>query len=161
MKSKAIVFAFLSCVTLAGVLCSTNAKASPSQDKLEAAGLKSIVEGLGYETKALNAEVGKEKYEFSVKVPDFNVPISAEISSSTNYIWLTVFLGVSKPTLSFEDLLRKNSEIQPSQFYITAKGNLMLAIAIDNRQVNAAVLRRNVDKIAEDVSGTSKLWSGK
>lgn len=159
MKGATLTLTSLSCLTLLASLGHNNAIAAPSQDKLKPAELKSMVEGLGYETKVLNSEAGKEKYEFTIKLTDFNVPMGAEISPSGNYVWLTVFLGAMKPAHPFEELLRANGDIQPSFFYITKSGNLMMAVAIDNRQVTAAVLKRNVDKISADVSKTSKTWT--
>lgn len=161
MKGATLTLTSLSCLTLIASLGHNHAIAAPAQDKVTAAELKTLIEGLGYETKVLNSEEGKEKYEFTIKTADFNVPLGAEISPSKNYIWLTVFLGVSKPTHSFEELLKANGDIQPSFFYITKKGNLMMAVAIDNRQVTSAILKRNVDKISADVSSTSKTWTVK
>lgn len=148
------------CALGAALLTSNSAVAGGNQDKLNGASLKTMIEGLGYETKALNEEAGKEKYEFKINKAGFDIPIAAEVSPSTNYVWLTVFLGAVKPTHKFEELLKQNTKIQPSQFYITSKGSLMVGIALDNRQINPAVLRRNIDKVSEDVSGSSTLWSG-
>jgi len=139
---------------------SQSARASATDDKIDAAQLKSMIEGLGYETKALNAEVGKEKYTFTVKLSDYDVPIAAELSASTTYVWLTVFLGASKPTAKFEDMLKRNYQIQPCQFYITTKGSLMMGVAIDNRQITPAVLKRNVDMLAENTTKSHEIWAG-
>lgn len=125
---------------------------------LDAAGLKAAIEGLGYETKVLNQEPGSEKYEFKIVTADLNVPMAAEISPSKNYIWLTVRLGDNRPDLKWEELLKTQAKVQPCQFYITTKGNLMFGVALDNRAVNAAVLKRNVDMISKNVGETKALW---
>lgn len=159
MKRLSLFAALLALTAAFGALVSVPAKAGQSEDKLDAAKLKTMIEGLGYETKFLNKEVGKEKYEFKIVKTKLDVPMAAELSPSTNYVWFTVFLGASKPNHKFEDMLKKNSEIQPSQFYITSKGNLMMAIAMDNRGVSPAVMKRNLDKLSDDVEATQDLWS--
>lgn len=141
-----------------GTLTSQTATAGTSQDKLDAASLKTMVEGLGYETKPLSEEAGKEKYEVKVTKGGFNIPVGAEISPSTNYIWLTVSLGDFKPGHKSEELLKQNAKIQPSFFYITSKNILMMAMPLDNRLVNATILKRNLEKITQDVSDSSSLW---
>ncbi|HQU18195.1 MAG TPA: hypothetical protein PLA92_04005, partial [Fimbriimonadaceae bacterium] len=56
-------------------------------------------------------------------------------------------------------MLRANFEVQPSQFYITKSDKLMMGIALDNRNIHPAILRRNVDKVAKDVASTQALWT--
>lgn len=146
-------------IAVAGIGVMTSPKAvAGQQDKLDAASLKTMIEGLGFETKMLNQEAGKEKYELKVTKGGFDIPLGAEISPSTNYIWLTVSLGEVKPTHKFDELLRQNGKIQPSFFYITTKNFLMMAIAMDNRNVNPALLKRNIEKVTEDVSNNASLW---
>jgi hypothetical protein len=126
----------------------------------DAAAAKRAVEDIGYETKELNKEPGKEKYEFKITRDGFDIPMGIEISPSKNYIWLTVFLGPAPKSDSTKnaDLLRKNSEVQPCQFYVTSKGNLMLAYPLDNRGMSNPVLRAKVDKLAADVVKTKDVW---
>ena len=45
--------------------------------QIDAAKLKEMITNLGYETKTLNEEVGKEKYEFTVNNDAFDIPIAA------------------------------------------------------------------------------------
>jgi hypothetical protein len=125
---------------------------------LDAAGLKTAIEGLGYEVSILEKEAGKEKYEFKIVTADLNVPMAAEISPSKNYIWLTVRLGDNRSDLKWEELLKNQAKVQPCQFYITTTNRLMFGVAIDNRAVNAAVLKRNVDMISKNVGETKALW---
>ncbi|MBX3110739.1 MAG: hypothetical protein KF857_01915 [Fimbriimonadaceae bacterium] len=125
---------------------------------LDIAGLKTMVQGLGYETKDINKEPGKEKFEFVTKSANFNVPIGVEISPSKNYVWLTVFLGANSPTKKHEALLKENANIQPSFFYITSSGNLMMAEAMDNRGITAPIMKRCVEKLIKDVDRTSTSW---
>ena len=128
---------------------------------LDAPKLKDMIVGLGYAVRALNETAGKEKYEFTVKTPEFDVPVAAELSGSKNYVWLTVFLGAAPKADSPKCLsyLQRNFKIQPSQFYVTDKGNLMLGIVVDNRGIDSNVLRRVITKLSEDAVSTADLWN--
>ena len=127
-------------------------------DKLNADSLKNIAEGLGYDVKVLSADAGKEKYEIALKTENLNIPVGLEISATTNYVWLTVNLGPNSAKKKHEELLKSNFNIQPCFFYITTKGTLMCATAIDNRGISAAILKRCLEKISSDVDKTSKIW---
>lgn len=122
--------------------------------------LKSMLVSAGYELNELNGEVGKEKYEFLLTASDLDIPVAAEISGSTNYVWLTVFLGPgpSEDSAKNSAFLKKNFVHQPCVFYVTTKGNLMMGLALDNRAVTSAILQRNVKKIVADVASTKDLW---
>lgn len=136
-----------------------SALVTQSSDQMETMQLKTLVEGMGYETKMINSEKGKEKFEFTIKTDSHNIPIGGEVSPSKNYIWFTVFLGESAKSQSrHTELLRENAKIQPNFFYITSTGNLMLACATDNRGITAAVVKRITDKLAGDVSKTASIW---
>lgn len=131
--------------------------------QLSMAQVKAMVETLGYETKELNGTAGKEKYEFKVTRTGYDLPMAIEISPSKNYIWITLFFGKlsSETTLSQSQLykmLTANYTVQPCQYYITDSRNVMLAIAIDNREVTSAVMRRNIDKLADDAVKTADVW---
>lgn len=122
--------------------------------------LREMLVELGFTVKDLNTKEGEEKYEVSHTKNGYNIPIAYEISASTNFIWLTAFLGKPR-TESLESnlaLLKQNFKIQPCQFYITEKGNLMMGLAVENRGVTTAILRRHTDKIVANVSETVSLW---
>ncbi|HMS56085.1 MAG TPA: hypothetical protein PKA27_11860 [Fimbriimonadaceae bacterium] len=125
--------------------------------QIEHAELKNMIVGLGYEVKDISTEPGKEKVEFKMKTDGFDVPIGAEVSPSKNYIWFTVNLGTFKPDRSAA-LIKQNQKIQPNFFYATDKDVLMMGIAVDNRGVNPATVKRVTDKLAADVDKTSKDW---
>ena len=122
--------------------------------------LRELLMQMGFTVNDIVKTEGKEKYEVSHPGPGFNVPLGYEISASTNFIWLTAFLG--KPeNLSDEkstEMIRKNADIQPCFFYVTASGNIMMAVAVENRGVTSAILRRHIDKIVGDVSNTATIW---
>lgn len=130
--------------------------------RLDASALKKMMEGLGCELKALNEEAGKEKWEFSNEKGGLTIPIAVELSASGNYIWMTVFLGSDMTDEKLREkgpgLLRGNFKVQPSQFYVTEKGNLMLGMAVDNRGVTSTWMRRCIDKVLADVADNQGLW---
>jgi hypothetical protein len=130
-------------------------------DQITAPRLKEMVTNLGFEVKPLNEEPGKEKYEFTVKTSDFDVPIAAEISGSKNYVWLTVYLGDAPKADSpkCHALLSRNFKVQPSQFYITEKGALMLGFAMENRGITPVVFKRTYTKLSDDVVKTADIWN--
>lgn len=156
------ISASLVAIAAGAYVFSNSAKAGGQNqpEKLTASALRAMVVGLGYEVKDLNTEPGKEKYEFTVKLPDFNVPVGCEISPSQNYIWFTAFLGPAPKTgdVKYENMIKENGVVQPTFFYVTSKGNLMIAIAGENRYVNPTWMKRNIDKLAGDVSKTAKVW---
>jgi len=160
---KRILVTVATCVVASPFLWLTAQPAGASPQTLggwDAAAMKKAVEDIGYETKELNKEPGKEKYEFKLTRDGLDIPIAIEISPSKNYIWLTVFLGAAPKPESAKnaELLKKNSEVQPCQFYVTSKGNLMLAYPLDNRSMSNAILRTKVDKLAADVGKTKDIW---
>ena len=55
-------------------------------------------------------------------------------------------------------LLKQNAVIQPCLFYITAKGNLMMGLPVENRAVTAAVLKRCTDFVSKRVADTKNDW---
>lgn len=126
----------------------------------DTAQLKKAINDLGYETKELVSTPGKEKYEFTLTRGDLDIPIAAEISGSKSYVWLTVFLGPSPsaPNAKHSELLKATFKIAPCHFYVTDKGSLMCGIPIENRSMANSLLRKNIDKIADDVVSTRSIW---
>lgn len=116
--------------------------------------------GLGFEeVKDISTVEGKEKFEVTVKGTSFNVPVALEISPSRRFVWLTALLGSFTTKHSGEALLRKNAEIQPSQFYVTKANNLQIALAAENRNVTSANLKFCMDKLVQDVSDSASVWN--
>ena len=141
------------------ILGSSYSAKAQSCDPIDQTGLKELLTQLGYTIKDLITSPGKEKYEVSVEKDGLNVPIGYEISASSNYIWLTVFLGAApQDTAASRTLLNQNSKIQPAHFYITDAGNLMMGLPVDNRGINNALLKRYTDFIAGKVAETKDHW---
>jgi hypothetical protein len=129
-------------------------------DPLTSAQLKEKLIQLGNEVKDINTTVDKEKFEVKYKTATLDVPVGYEISPSKNFVWLTVFLGAPRADSSVLNaaLLKQNGVIQPCMFYITAKGNLMMGLAVENRGLTNAILKRHSDKLIADVSSTASFW---
>jgi len=127
--------------------------------QLDAKQLRSTLSQLGYEIKDLNTEAGKEKYEVKVTREGFDVYVAYEVSPSKNYIWLTVLLGDTPSESKSLAMLKQNSVIQPSMFYVSSTNKLMMGLPVDNRGLTNAILRQRTDSICEDVVDTSDLWS--
>ena len=125
-------------------------------EQLDTAGLRQLFSDLGYTLKDLDKDLGK--FEFTVQSTEVEIPIAAEISTSKNYIWLTVNLGKNRPSLNHEELLKQNFIIQPDFFYITTKGNMMMGTAMVNRSLRPADVRRIVEKLLRDVQSTRPVW---
>lgn len=127
-------------------------------DQADAAKLKGLLIGLGFEVQTKNEDKGKETFEVMNKTEKYNVPVSYSISSSGRYVWLTCSLGDNAPTKKHEALLKANASIQPVHFYITAKNKLMCGVSIENRGLNPVLLKRSSDLVVAAVSGQDSAW---
>jgi hypothetical protein len=136
---------------------------APSQDgQITRKQLREMLVQLGYEVADIVKDEGKEKYAVTFSKNELDIPVGFEISPSNAYIWLTVNLGDApkeggSKTLS---LLKQNSKIQPTFFYITDSGRLMAALAVENRGVTNAVLRVRAEAISDNVGKTKDIWQG-
>lgn len=122
--------------------------------------LREILVQLGYTVKDLVTTPGKEKFEVKTTQGGLDVPIGYEISPSTKYVWLTVNLGPAPAETSIlnSSFIKQNAKIQPSMFYVTEAGNLMIGLAVDNRGLDNALLRRYTDFITTKVVDTKAYW---
>ncbi|MDQ2986550.1 MAG: hypothetical protein M3R13_07495 [Armatimonadota bacterium] len=123
--------------------------------------LRDMLVQLGYEVKDLVTEVGKEKYAVTITKDGLDIPIGYEISPSSTYIWLTVNLGQPPAESSAKNLalLKQNTKIQPTFFYVTDAGRLMVGLPIDNRGVTNAILRQRSESIVDSVVRTKDIWT--
>ena len=157
MKRKTLI-----CIAITAILICIVTPFSYAQscDALTSAQLKEKLIQLGNEVKDLNSTEGKEKYEVKFTTPTLDVPVAFELSASKNFVWLTVFLGTPRADTSVmnAELLKQNFSIQPCQFYITSKGNLMMGLAIENRGLTNAIIKRHSDKLVADVASTASFW---
>lgn len=135
---------------------------SQQQDcpKIDRKGLRNLLVTAGYTIKDLNTTEGQEKYELTIRKDGLDIPIAIEITPSTNYIWFTVNLGPAPGDgdLQHAQLLKQNGMIQPSQFYISSSGKLMIGLPVENKSVTIASLIRNMDTITGKVTETKSYW---
>lgn len=134
-------------------------RANQDPAPLDLAGLKALITNMGHEM----TDLSETKFEISITEDTFTVPIAFEVSGSGRYIWLTAFLGKvpdeGLPAVQANALLRQNHSIQPAHFYVTSSSSLMVGIAVENRGMDAVMMRRVVAKLATDVASTSDEWT--
>lgn len=117
---------------------------------------------LGYEVSDIVKDAGKEKYSVKFTKNSLDIPVGFEISPSNSYIWLTVNLGEAPKEGNAKclALLKQNSKVQPTFFYVTDSGRLMAALPIENRAVNNALIRQRAEAISDNVAKTKEFWQG-
>lgn len=122
--------------------------------------LREMLVQLGYEVSDIVKDAGKEKYSVKFSKNDLNIPVGFEISPSGSYIWLTVNLGEAPKDGNAKclTLLKQNSKIQPTFFYVTDSGRLMAALPVENRGVTNAVLRLRAEAVSDNVGKTKEFW---
>jgi hypothetical protein len=122
--------------------------------------LREMLVELGYEVTDIVKDEGKEKYSVKFTKNELNIPVGFEISPSNSYIWLTVNLGDSPKEGNTKclNLLKQNSKIQPTFFYVTDSGRLMAALPIENRNVSNAILRLRAESVSDNVGKTKEFW---
>ncbi len=150
---------FVRSVLFAGLLSMVPAAAWA--DPLNLAGVKSLVEGMGYESSEIKNDDGLvTKLEITLQSGDLTVPIGLEVSPSTRYVWCTIFFGPAghiDGTKALE-ILKRQGGVQPSHFWITAQNELKLGIAVDNREITPVSFRYVLEKLAADTANTIDLW---
>jgi hypothetical protein len=127
--------------------------------KVDRKQLRDMLAQLGYEVKDLDTTAGKEKYSFTVEQGGLNIPVAVELSPNESYIWFTVFCkdGIPAGDKAVAQL-KRNADIQPSQFYITKSGKVMMGLCLENHEVTNAILRQKAVKIADDVVKSKDDW---
>lgn len=135
---------------------------STSGDTITKEGLKGYLENMGYTLKDLN----DGHYELFIDRKSDNIYITVELSPSLQKIWLTSYYGDltdrEKTDASFLlTLAQKNADLQPTHFFVTKSGRLKVGRPVDNRGMTAVILRKEIDRLIEDVVGTKELWERK
>lgn len=144
---------------------SASVSASPSAEtKLQGKAyehedIKGMLANLGYEPK----DLGENIYEITVTKEGWDVFISVSLSRSKAKMWLVVNLGnfgekSKNDPKKLYALLQKNTDIQPAQFYIRGDG-LRLGVPLDNRALTPALIRKEIDTLADHTAKTEALWA--
>lgn len=141
-------------ITSFGVVMATPAPITADDDRWETPRLKQCLEELGYEP----TEINEKKWEIKLAKGNYNIPVATELSASGNYIWLTARLADSPSDEKAGRLLRRNAKIQPSQFYVSDKGSLLIGLTCDNRAMTNAVFRKALDKLTDDIVASAEDW---
>ncbi len=123
--------------------------------------LMEMLEGLGYPPKQISKEGESPKSEITATSGSWNVHLSFEVSPSTRFIWVSAFLGDAGHITGERalDILKRQAGIQPTSFWISRSGGLMIGMYVDNRDVTPVHLKYVIDKLVGDVERTSSLWA--
>ena len=128
-------------------------------DPLDHAGLKTMLTGMGYTPKETGVAPA-QLLEINVTTASFNVPVGLEVSGSGRFVWARATLGdVGLTGEQALQALQSNASTQPVMFWLTSKNQLVIGMAIDNRDVTPEQLRFAIDKIAVDVNNTAPIWN--
>ena len=124
--------------------------------------LKTLLGELGYTVKDVGTAAGQGVYDISIAALGFNIPTRVYLSKSKKKLWLSVTLMTKEDVdkLTREDLqaiLAKNSQIGPCHFLVE-DGRLKMHLALDNRQITAAILRSEFFLLSSRVTETKSLW---
>lgn len=128
--------------------------------------LKSTLTSMGFEPREIPDNGG---WEVKTTREGYEIPIAVAVSRNGRKLWMTVFLGEFPAKLKTDstkmmELLRKNFEIQPSHFFITTDGKgadlFKIGLGVDNRGLNPSIIRRELDKISDDVMSSKPIWEG-
>lgn len=167
MRKIAVVLALLGTLALSWVQADdepaagtppTPAVADPG--RLTDPQLFSLLQGLGVEPTKLS----EVSFRVTVKQDAWTVPVQFALSRSEDRIWITAFLGEVKeaelvPAAALRALLSAYEKIAPAHFFLKEGGRkLHVGMAIDNRGVTAAVLRRDLDHLCAAIRATAEIW---
>jgi hypothetical protein len=128
-------------------------------EPLDHAKLKTMLTGMGYTPKETGV-APSQLLEVSITTASFNVPVGLEVSGSGRFVWARATLGdVNLTGEQALEALRSNANTQPVMFWLTSKNQLVIGMAIDNRDITPEQLRFALDKIAVDVTNTAPIWN--
>ncbi len=147
--------------------CSAFTSGAAAQEKTRAPRLthpelKQMVDGMGFETKAVN-----DKYfQFRHVVDNRTTFIGMHLSPDGSNIWFEADLvaiedAQKTPAKTWFDLLSENNTIGPSHFaYCPTAKSLYLYRPVANQDMTSARLREQIDIYLRTIRETSKLWNG-
>ncbi len=158
-------------VAVAALLCAVGvaaqdapepgATAARAPGRLTDADLFAMLDGLGVEPVKVNEAV----FRVTVRQDGWTVPVQFALSRSEEKVWMTAFLGgVSDPeqasASSLRALLTAYEAVAPAHFFLKDGGlKLHLGMALDNRAVTPAALRRDLDHLCAGIRATADLWN--
>jgi hypothetical protein len=123
------------------------------------AGLRTMLDGMGYEPKPLS-----KGFLIAVKRGTWTLNIQIVISSNSERIGMNANLGLvenpdSITAAQWKALLVSNGDIDPSAFYFDASlKKLYLHRVMDNRGMTPAILRAQIENFCANMMDTEELW---
>lgn len=121
--------------------------------------LKSTLDGLGYEPKALS-----KGFLVALKKDSWTINMQLVLSPDQTKLGINANLGAIEkmedvPAATWLALLQENANIDPSSFYVDKdQKKLYLHRVLDNRAITPAYIRKQVETFAGNVRDTEALW---
>ena len=121
--------------------------------------LRVVLANMGLEPSALS-----KGYLLKIKQDTWTINMQVVLSGDGRKVGFNANLGtVEDPSAITADqwmkLLISNGDIDPSSFYFDkVQKKLYLHRSFDNREVTAAILRREIDNFSANVRSTADLW---
>ncbi|MDO9336368.1 MAG: hypothetical protein Q7T61_08200 [Caulobacter sp.] len=159
--AAALAVAPLAAITALAPATALAAEAKPKdRGGVTVSQLRKIVDNLGYTTKD-GSGTDSPNFEFTVNDGGLDIYILVEQSKSTNYIWMKLAFDKLKPGQDPKAFLTQTGAIQPAHFYLYEDGTLGMAVAVENRDVTPAVIKRGIDILVDGAVNTQDYWLSK
>lgn len=130
-----------------------------SVQSLTDAGLKTLLDGLGYETQALN-----KGFLITFKQDTWSLYVQLVLSADGTKLGLNANLGKvddlsAVPAKKWLELLVANGKIDPSTFYVNEESKeLFLHRVVDNRGITPAILRVQIENFCNNIMDNADTW---
>jgi hypothetical protein len=160
-RIAAAVAIFLCCYASAPAMAqpTSQAPSPPVAGQLDTAGLQAMLEGLGYETKALS-----KGYLVTIKQGTFTLYVQLLLSPDATKLGMNANLGEVAnldvvPAKKWLDMLVLNGSIDPSSFYVDRENKkVYLHRSIDNRGMTPLILRTQLENFSNNVVNSADTW---
>ncbi|HVY88718.1 MAG TPA: hypothetical protein VG942_07610 [Hyphomonadaceae bacterium] len=122
--------------------------------------LKAMLDGLGYEPKALS-----KGFLIDIKQDTWDIYMQLVLSGDGTKLGMNSNLGLindlsAVPASKWLDLLVANGNIDPSTFYVDQdQKKLYLHRVLDNHEITPAFLRGQVESFANNLKSTEGIWN--
>lgn len=144
------------------------AGAAQAQNKpegaLDEAGLKAMLEQLGYDLRPVSLSGDRTGYYIKVPFQGQQAEMFMQVSPNGANIWATLNLAEIKPEHHLEGsklirLLQLNQVHGPCHFYVTPSGKMLcLTRGLFNKDLNAKELRQHIESLLNTATTTIPDW---
>ncbi|MDA7948926.1 MAG: hypothetical protein MPJ78_15800 [Hyphomicrobiaceae bacterium] len=155
-------------LALAFLLCLPNLENAHADDAkvLDHAGLKAMLENLGYEPKERKYGSGSLYYRIEPKLNGRTWYFNVRAPKNSRYIYVQLDFGkypseTSIPRQGLIELLKENGKTTYSSFFIASWGGFMLTSNLVNRNVKPVDIRRAIEEMMPLAAKTEKYWNSK